>query len=101
MENFLAALGDTQNEGALIDFCRRRSLHGTPVVFSGAEDNYYEFRKRIADKFSISFHEVFITGSAKLGFSPQKRKPFDYDSDVDVAIISKALYERIMSFIND
>lgn len=101
MEEFITTLTDTPDDEALIDFCRRRALHGTPAVFNGNEDAYYEFRKRIANKFGISFHEVFITGSAKLGFSPHKNKLFDYDSDIDVAIISATLYDRIMSFIHD
>jgi len=101
MERFLQALAETQDDNALLDFCRRYSLHGTPVVFDGKEDDYYEFRKRIANKFEISFHEVFITGSAKLGFSPHKGKPFDYESDIDVAIISSLLYERVMGSIHD
>ena len=70
------------------------------MVFNGNEDAYYEFRKRIANKFEINFHEVFITGSAKLGFSAHKRKPFDYDSDIDVALISAKLYDHIMSSIH-
>lgn len=101
MQYFLTNLVATANEDELIDFCRRRTLHGTPAIFGGNEDAYYEFRKRIANKFSISFHEVFITGSAKLGFSPYKTKIFDYDSDIDVAIISADLYEQIMSYIHD
>lgn len=101
MKMFLASLAATADENALLDFCRRHSLHGTPVVFGGKEDDYYEFRKRIANKFDISFHEVFITGSAKLGFSPHKEKQFDYESDIDVAIISSSLYERIMGYIHD
>lgn len=101
MQQFLETLAATSDEIELVDFCRRRTLHGTPVVFRGDEDAYYEFRKRIANKFEISFHEVFITGSAKLGFSPLKRKFFDYDSDIDIAIISALLYERIMSSIHD
>jgi hypothetical protein len=101
MENFLALLAATPDEHALVDFCRRHNLHGTPTVFRGNEDAYYEFRKRIAENFDINFHEVFITGSAKLGFSPHKRKAFDYDSDIDVAIISSSLYERIMLSIHD
>ncbi len=101
MEQFLTRLVETPDEEALLDFCRRRTLHGTPVVFNGNEDAYYEFRKRIANKFEINFHEVFITGSAKLGFSPHKRKLFDYDSDIDVAIISVKLYDRIMSSIHE
>ena len=100
MKDFFAALAVTQDEESLLDFCRRCCLHGTPEVFSGVEDDYYEFRKRIAKKFDINFHEVFITGSAKLGFSPHEQKPFDYDSDIDVAIISAQLYDRIMSYIH-
>ena len=101
MNEFLDNLAATPDECALVDFCRRRSLHGTPAVFNGSEDAYYEFRKRIAERFEINFHEVFITGSAKLGFSPHKRKIFDYDSDIDIAIISATLYDRIMSSIHD
>lgn len=101
MDEFFSALAAVPDDVALLDFCRRRSLHGTPAVFAGREDDYYEFRKRIAEKFDINFHEVFITGSAKLGFSPHKRKAFDYDSDIDVAIISAALYERVMSSIHN
>lgn len=101
MEEFLTTLTALKDDDDLIDFCRRRTLHGTPLVFSGNEDAYYNFRKKIADKFEISFHEVFITGSAKLGFSPHKRKIFDLDSDIDVALISNVLYDRIMSSIHD
>lgn len=101
METFFSTLEATTDEDALLDFCRRRNLHGTPAVFEGREDAYYEFRKRIATQFSINFHEVFITGSAKLGFSPYKMKAFDYDSDIDIAIISSELYDRIMAYIHD
>lgn len=101
MEHFLAGLTSASNDDELLDFCRKHSLHGTPKVFDGAENQYYEFRKRISDKFKVNFHEVFITGSAKLGFSPFKNKLFDYDSDIDVAIVSSDLYERIMATIHD
>lgn len=101
MEDFLETLAAIPDEEGLVDFCRRRTLHGTPAVFNGNEDTYYEFRKRIANRFDINFHEVFVTGSAKLGFSPHKKKVFDYDSDIDIAIISAGLYERIMLSIHD
>ena len=100
MDEFLTHLASIQGDDELVDFCRRRTLHGTPAVFAGNEDTFYAFRKRIAEKFKINFHEVFVTGSAKLGFSPHKRKPFDLESDIDVAIISSALYDQIMSSIN-
>jgi len=100
MEEFFDQLAAILDDATLLDFCRRRSLHGTPKVFEGAEDRYYDFRKKIAEKFDINFHEVFITGSAKLGFSPFKRKPFDLDSDIDVAIVSAKLYDTIMDSIH-
>lgn len=101
MEEFLTQLAGIESDEDLVDFCRRRTLHGTPAVFDGDEDAFYSFRRRIADKFEVHFHEVFITGSAKLGFSPHKRKAFDLESDIDVALISSSLYDRIMSFIHD
>lgn len=101
IEEFLRHLAAIDSEELLIDFCRKHYFHGTPFIFHGAEDKYYEFRKRIAKKFSVNFHEIFITGSAKLGFSPHKHKQFDYDSDIDIAIISTDLYDQIMSSIQD
>ena len=87
------------NEDKLIDYCRKYVLHGTPYIFQNRDNEYYDFRKRIANKFQISFHEVYITGSAKLGFSPYKRKIFDYDSDIDITIVSSRLYEEIIEKI--
>ena len=91
--NDLKSLTDEQN---LYDFCRKRVLHGTPFIFKDKEDEYYSFRNKIAQKYDISFHEIYITGSAKLGFSPHKNKDFDLDSDIDVAIISDTFFESIM-----
>lgn len=100
MHEFMKGLAEADTEENFLDFCRRTSLHGTPFVFSGKEDDYYSFRKRIAKKFEINFHEIFITGSGKLGFSPRKNKLFDYESDIDVAIISSTLYDKIWSYIH-
>lgn len=99
MQAFLNHLKEINNDDELLDFCRRKNLHGTPKLFEGREDDHYEFRKKISQKFNINFHEIYITGSAKLGFSAHKRKLFDFDSDIDIAIISSDLYERFMSDI--
>lgn len=72
-EEFSACLSDTTDSDGITDFCRKFILHGTPFVFKDREDEFYDFRKRIADKFAIYFNEVYITGSAKLGFSPFKK----------------------------
>ncbi len=100
LEEFKIELDSNNTDEDLLDFCRKHVLHGTPFVFNGRDDDFYEFRKRISIKFNIPFHEIYITGSAKLGFSPFKNKDFDYDSDIDVAIISPQLFETIMKSIS-
>jgi hypothetical protein len=100
MERFIESLLEIQ-EDQLLDFCRKHALHGNPKIFDGAESKYYEFRKRIAERLEVNFSEVLIVGSAKLGFSPFKKKAFDLESDVDVSIVSAQLYERIMGYILD
>lgn len=99
MDDFFEMLKEQKSDDELYDFCRKYVLHGIPYVFENEPDKYYDFRKKIAQKFKVSFHEIYITGSGKLGFSPIKRKKFDYDSDIDVAIISTELFEKYMGKI--
>lgn len=96
LEEFNAELWSKNDDESVLDFCRKHVLHGTPYIFSSRDEEFYEFRKRIANKFGIPFHEIYITGSAKLGFSPYKKKLFDYDSDIDVALVSPGLFEQMM-----
>ncbi len=93
---FLNRLRELKNEEEIIDFCRKYLIHGTPYIFNNREDQHYEFRKKISNQFNIAFYEIYVTGSAKLGFSPFKQKNFDYDSDIDVAIVSPQLYEQML-----
>lgn len=99
LDDFFDDLCRQETNDQLLDFCRKRILHGTPLVFENRDDDFYFFRKRIAEKFDIQFNEIFITGSAKLGFSPFKKKDFDLDSDIDVALISEGLFGAVMERI--
>ncbi len=101
MEEFLDSLKRLIDDEALLDFCRKSVLHGIPSIFQGREDDFYEFRKRIAKNFNISFNEIYITGSAKLGFSPHKKTIFSLESDIDVAVVSEKLYDEIMESIRE
>ncbi|WP_107666759.1 hypothetical protein [Cyanothece sp. BG0011] len=101
LEKFFAQVKKLQDEEEIIDFCRKYLIHGIPYIFTDNQDEYYEFRKRISQHFNINFYEIYITGSAKLGFSPFKQKKFDYNSDIDVAIISPQLYEKMLEPIYD
>ena len=66
--DFVAALREVSEED-ILNFTRKYVIHGTPYIFKDKENEYYDFRKRISEKWNVSFHEVFITGSAKLGYS--------------------------------
>ncbi|MBF2056352.1 MAG: hypothetical protein IGQ45_03810 [Cyanobacterium sp. T60_A2020_053] len=96
LDTFLNRLIYLDSEEEIIDFGRKYLIHGTPYIFNNQEDEYYEFRKKISNQFNIAFYEIYITGSAKLGFSPYKQKLFDYDSDIDIAIVSSQLYETML-----
>lgn len=57
-----------------------------------------QLRIDVARHFNVHPNNVVMVGSGKLGFSiaPKKRyKPFDYESDIDLAIVSKEIYEDI------
>lgn len=99
MEEFLDRLKEIKSDDDLLDFTRKEILHGTPFCFKNNDADFYEFRKKIAKHFQIGFHEIFITGSGKLGFSPHKGTVFSYDSDIDVAIVSDILFEVMMEKI--
>ena len=72
-----------------------------------SEDNIEHIRQNLSSKFRLEANhiKICITGSAKLGFSlVEKRingtilpryRSFSAGSDIDVAVVSKALYELI------
>ncbi len=84
-----------------LKFVQKFIFHGTPHVFKDRESDYFEFRTKIANKFNVGFHEVFIVGSAKLGFSFYKNTEFDYNSDIDVVIVNEKLFEEFYFIITD
>jgi hypothetical protein len=71
--------------------------HGSSVVID--DQTYARLREYAGDALQISPNrDVFLVGSAKLGFSIKPRRRyglFGDDSDVDLAIVSPALYERL------
>lgn len=58
---------------------------------------YDQFRRYVASKLNVHFHDIAIIGSAKTGFSmnPSKSfKEFDEKSDIDVVVVSSTLYYK-------
>lgn len=82
-------------------FTQKNYFHGIPLVFENRENDYYYFRKRIADNFGIQFYEVLVVGSSKFGFSPYKFTDFSLESDIDVVIFNEKLFERYFDLISE
>ena len=99
LPEFYTILRESNSETDRLRILRKLVFHGTPAVFNGDEDEYFEFRQLIAEKFKIGYQEVFIVGSAKLGFSYVKETDFSYDSDIDVALVNNQLFERYFDII--
>lgn len=92
LNEFKAELRASVEDWQLVEFAQRHILHGTPHIFRDREDDYYNFKRRLCDNFNIYHTEIFIVGSAKLGFSPHKETEFTLDSDIDLAIVSSGLF---------
>ena len=101
IKEFYEILNNSKEEKERLRVLRKIVFHGTPAVFNGNEDEFYEFRQLIAEKFGVGFQEVFIVGSAKLGFSYIKETEFTYDSDIDVVIVNRDLFEYYSKLICD
>ncbi len=101
LDDFKEALIQSDTVEKRLQFVQKSIFHGIPTVFQGREDDYFEFRSRIADKFEVGFHEVFIVGSAKLGFSYYKGTLFSYESDIDVVIVNEKLFEKFFLKISE
>lgn len=67
------------------------------------QDNYLDLKTTVADHFDIHPNEVLIVGSGKMGFSiaenlakgKTRYRHFNDSSDIDVAIISQGLFDKI------
>ena len=95
VQEFKCAMGDESI--SLEEIIDKYLLNGIPYVFNGDEYNFFDFKKEIAKFFNVSQTNIFVVGSAKLGFSiaPNKRYIlFNEDSDIDVAIIDEDTFLR-------
>ena len=95
VHEFKYAMGDKSI--SLEEIIDKYLLNGIPYVFDGDENNFFDFKNEIAKFFNVSQTNIFVVGSAKLGFSiaPNKRyKLFNEESDIDVAIIDENTFLR-------
>lgn len=93
-EQLINKVNQAKNEQDITEIVRKYLLHGVPFVFDKKEEDYFEFRNIIAKHFGIGFHEVFIVGSSKLGYSYHKDSSFSLESDIDVVLVNENLFEN-------
>ena len=97
--NFEAFRKVIQTEG--LELTVNSLLLQGPVFYFGKDyKKYFHFRNRLSEKLNVHTNDIAIVGSARLGFSLNQEKSgksFDKDSDIDVAVVSKNLFERAWS----
>lgn len=94
IHRFKVALSDSLQTDQLI--VKKYIIHGTPYVFKDDDHKYFDLKYEIATKFKENPECVHMVGSAKLGFSIAPTKlwnSFSEESDIDIAIISRTLFE--------
>lgn len=67
-------------------------------AFALDNDRHYRLRQTVADFLHVEYSQVFMVGSAKLGFSikPKRRfQPFYDLSDIDIVVVCRDLFEEI------
>jgi hypothetical protein len=98
IQRFTQDLGTLTTSG-IVD---KHILGGSPYALH--QDQYYQLRDEISRYFKIHANQIELVGSAKLGFSIKPRKrymPFSDESDIDVAIVSDALFDLIWGDVFD
>lgn len=101
IDDYKAEIIKLANEDEKRIFTQKHYFHGTPLVFNNRENEYFHFRKRIADQFKIGFYEVLIVGSSKFGFSPFKFTQFTLDSDIDVVLFNEKLFDDFYELVSE
>jgi hypothetical protein len=85
-------------EQARIALARLWLSEGIPFAFRDCPGVYESIRTWLSGRLKVNPKKINITGSARLGQSlkpTQIGKPFDSDSDLDIFIVSKTLFEKI------
>jgi hypothetical protein len=103
LKPFLDELRSATDERLRSDFIRKHITTGDPAVIS--RDTYFELRRRVSAEFAIHPSAVVLVGSCRLGFSLKPKGSHNGPklrfvaataaSDVDVAVVSQALFDEI------
>ena len=97
---FQAALLSEAHDRVVV---QQHVLHGS--CFAVTESDHFLLKQAVASEFRLEVAtDVFVVGSAKLGFSiaPNKRwRGFGDYSDIDVAIVNHQLYQTVWHEVDE
>jgi hypothetical protein len=82
---------------------------GCPAAFRNCPSVYEDIRGWLSSRMQVHSKEITLIGSARIGYSlappPEFGRPFGNKSDLDLSVISRALFDRLVStfaaFSND
>lgn len=86
-------------EQARIALARLWLSEGIPFAFEKCPGLYETVRTWLSGRLSVEAKAISLTGSARLGSSLSPKnlgKPFDENSDLDLFVISKELFEKLI-----
>lgn len=99
IEEFKSIVANKTNN--IDDIIEEHIIFGTPYIFKDKPSEHYALIKQISSFFNVNQRNVFIVGSAKLGFSISPNKLWrhvdwneDEDSDIDVVVISDLIFDK-------
>jgi hypothetical protein len=81
---------------------RRHITYGS--VFALTDELHFALKTEVSRQFGVHPSEVVVVGSAKLGFSLKPRelfRSFWEQSDIDIAIVSPALFDELWEEVFD
>ncbi|MBR9753609.1 MAG: hypothetical protein GYB56_02490 [Gammaproteobacteria bacterium] len=84
------------NKLSSVQVYRKYILGSDCYLFDSQE--LLDLKEAISNELEVSFEDIIIVGSGKLGFSikPSKRfESFGDGSDIDIAIVSTSLFEKV------
>ena len=96
-DDVLALAADTFD-----DFITTRFVDALPWAFRDVPDLYVHFREYFAAAFGVTPDSVCVVGSGAVGFSmgPDNfPRDFQPDSDIDVVVVSEALFDNAWSVL--
>ncbi|HTH82939.1 MAG TPA: hypothetical protein VL490_08380 [Mucilaginibacter sp.] len=79
-------------------------VEGIPYIFNDDLESYIKWKEKLSFLIGVDSKAIVFTGSSSVGFSlnPNKNfRPFDKDSDIDVAIISNIHFDIAWHYLRN